>query len=249
MPGRGDLMSERNRTNSIEDLKPDQGMIRHYLRVLGIGPSNVTELRILNAVERGSSSSWPVTISGYYDDPEALIKDVLRTKSATGFYTLLNPCVDDLLARRSNRAARAGKGETTHDKEILCRKWLPIDFDAVRPSGISSTEEEHQAALDRALEVATHLKAEGWPTPVFGDSGNGGHLLYPIDLPLGDDGYVENCLKALHQRFSDDKVKIDVSVANPARIWKLYGTPVRKGDSTPKRPHRMARLLKVPDGF
>ena len=43
-----------------------------------------------------------------------------------------------------------------------------------------------------------------------------------------------------------DRVDLDTTVHNPARIWKLYGTPACKGDSTAERPHRMARLLAVP---
>src|SRR5262249_32077297 len=45
---------------------------------------------------------------------------------------------------------------------------------------------------------------------------------------------------------SDDAVKVDTSVSNAARIWKLYGTMACKGDSTPDRPHRMASILHVP---
>ena len=191
----------------------------------------------------------PYTFSGYFNDADALIREVLRVETATGFYIILNRCMDDLLARRSNRADRADKGETTADREIARRTWLPIDLDAVRLAGISSTDEEHQAAIDRARDVACYLKSQGWPDPILGDSGNGGHLLYKIDLPPDDGGLVERCLKALHQRFSDARVKVDTSVFNPARIWKLYGTPVRKGDSTSNRPHRMARILEVPDGL
>ena len=45
---------------------------------------------------------------------------------------------------------------------------------------------------------------------------------------------------------SDDRVKVDRTTYNAARIWKLYGTLVCKGDSTPDRPHRLARWLEVP---
>ena len=47
--------------------------------------------------------------------------------------------------------------------------------------------------------------------------------------------------------FSDQRVKVDTTTFNPARIVKLYGTPARKGDSTEDRPHRLARLLEVPN--
>jgi hypothetical protein len=39
---------------------------------------------------------------------------------------------------------------------------------------------------------------------------------------------------------------VDTAVHNPARIWKLYGTLSAKGDNTPERPHRMARILEAP---
>jgi hypothetical protein len=53
-------------------------------------------------------------------------------------------------------------------------------------------------------------------------------------------------LQALAARFDDERVKIDQKVANPARIWKLYGTVAAKGDHTADRPHRVSRLLEVP---
>jgi hypothetical protein len=41
-------------------------------------------------------------------------------------------------------------------------------------------------------------------------------------------------------------VKIDASVFNAARIWKLPGTMACKGADMPDRPHRIARLIEVP---
>ena len=115
-------------------------------------------------------------------------------------------------------------------------------------AGISSTNEEHKAALDFALTIRDHLTAAGWPEPISADSGNGTHLLYLVDLAADDGGLVERCLKVLAAHFGamSEKVDLDTSVSNPARIWKLYGTPACKGDSTEERPHRKARLLVVP---
>jgi len=227
-------------------LKPDPNLIRETLRALGVGPDHITELRVLDA--KISGSYQPLTFSGYFSDPEALIREACRVEKAKGWFITLNPVLPDLLARRLNRADRAGKGDTTNDSEILKRTYLPIDLDAIRLAGISSTDEEHQAALDRAREVAAYLHGQGWPNPIIADSGNGGHLLYRIDVAAEDDGLISDCLNALDKRFSDDRVKVDTAVFNTARIWKLYGTPACKGDSTPDRPHRMARILEVPDG-
>ena len=43
-----------------------------------------------------------------------------------------------------------------------------------------------------------------------------------------------------------DDVDIDLTVYNPARICKLYGTMARKGDSTVDRPHRRSCILETP---
>ncbi len=90
------------------------------------------------------------------------------------------------------------------------------------------------------------MKSLGWPDPIAADSGNGWHLLYHIDLPAIDDGLVQRCLESLAARFDDDLVKIDRTVFNPARIWKLYGTVAAKGDATPDRPHRLSRIVSTP---
>ena len=93
-----------------------------------------------------------------------------------------------------------------------------------------------------------YLKEQGWPEPVVGDSGNGAHLLYRVDLPNDRESMelVKGVLEALSFKFSDETVAVDTTTCNAARIWKLYGTTARKGDNTEERPHRVSRLLKVP---
>ena len=44
-----------------------------------------------------------------------------------------------------------------------------------------------------------------------------------------------------------EDIKVDLSVFNPARIWKLYGTTARKGHNISERPHRIAQVLDVPE--
>ncbi|MBL8795503.1 MAG: hypothetical protein JNM56_16480, partial [Planctomycetia bacterium] len=125
-----------------------------------------------------------------------------------------------------------------------------IDADPERPvKGIPSTDAEKSRAEAVILLVQEHLAALGWPAPVLADSGNGYHLLYAIDLPADDGGTVERCLKALAAEFDTDAVKIDQTVFNPARICKLYGTAARKGDDHPARPHRVSRILEVPESW
>jgi hypothetical protein len=163
------------------------------------------------------------------------------------FYATLNPCTPALLARAANRLQHRAK-TTTSDNDIVQRHWFPLDFDPVRPADISSTDAEHEAALQRAAACSDSLQARGWPAPVAADSGNGGHLLCAIDLPndAASRALLQRCLEALAMYFSDSVVALDLTVLNPARIWKVYGTMACKGDNLPDRPHRLARLLHVP---
>jgi hypothetical protein len=227
-------------------LAADRTEIQHALQLLG-EPGQVFELRALEAVTPG----WrrPHVVAGYFDDPVKLAAEAARIQ-ARGVYVILNPVRPALLARSCNRVKDFNPGEAlTGDADILARCWLPVDCDAVRPAGISTTDAEHELALARAAAIREHLCAQGWPEPVLADSGNGGHLLYRVELPVADDGLVARVLGGLAFLFDDERVLVDPTVVNPARIWKLYGTPVRKGDDTPERPHRLARLLEVPDAL
>jgi hypothetical protein len=219
----------------------DTGMILQTATIL-FEPGTVTEIRILNTPRDG-------TVSGYFDNGAAF------TKAASGWsgkapavYTTLNPCTPALLARSANHLTPRAK-TTTADHDIERRRWFPLDFDPVRPAGISSTDAEHDAALERTAACAQWLQARGWPRPVHADSGNGGHGLYSIDLPNDDASrtLLQTCLEVLALYFNDSVVSLDVGVFNAARIWKVYGTLARKGDNLPDRPHRLSRLLGVPD--
>lgn len=209
-------------------------------------PGQVVELRILHAQPRGQRI--PVTVSGYFNDYKALA-DKARGyyDCARGVYITLNPINPALLARAANRLQVVGKDDPlTTDADVTRRRWLPIDLDPVRPRGISSTAKEHERAIARAFQVRDALRDEGWPDSIVGDSGNGGHLLYRVDLPVHDGDLVKRCIQKLALRFDDTTLKIDQAVFNPARIWKLYGTISRKGDNLPERPHRLAHILEAP---
>ncbi|MCM3360935.1 hypothetical protein [Niallia sp. MER TA 168] len=202
---------------------------------------DVIELRILKTAKG--------TVSGYFNDYQELADAAVEYDGKIpAIYFTLNPVKPDLLSRAANRIVHRAK-HTTSDADIECRRWLPIDFDPVRPAAISSTDEEHQAAHTMAKQVQTFLKDRGWCEPIFADSGNGAHLLYPINLPNDDEStqLVKQALDALDFLFSNESVNVDKSVFNAARIWKLYGTMACKGDHTEERPHRLSRILTCPE--
>jgi hypothetical protein len=199
--------------------RPDTAEIIRFLELMA-EPGQVIELRLLNV--RGTNGFLD-TLSGYFSDHRKLAAEAAKhTSLAEGAYVTINPTNPVLLAPAANRLRKAGKSTPlTTDADITARHWLPIDLDPVRPRGISSTEEEHELALERARQIRDALYAENWPRPILGDSGKGGHLLYRIDLPADDNGIVQRCLEALALRFDDDGVKVDRAVFNPSRIWKL----------------------------
>jgi hypothetical protein len=227
--------------------RPDPARIEAAARLLAFDePGRVVELRALRVTERPAAA--PATLSGYYDDPARLARDAVRlSPQSEGVYVTLNEIHPALLARRANRAARIREGEGTPDAHVRRRRWLPVDCDPVRPTGISAAEAERAAAAERAGLAAAFLAVLGFPDPVTADSGNGAHLLYRLDEPAEDDGLIKRCLQALALRFDDEAVVVDQANHNPARIWKLYGTVARKGEHLAVRPHRLAVLLSVPD--
>ncbi len=187
------------------------------------------------------------TYSGYFTDVEKMIEELKKMPdwSVMGeqFYFTLNKINHDCYAREQKDRILLGKS-TTQDKEIISYKYILIDFDPKRPSGVSSTDSELSKALDLRTEVYLFLRNKGFKEPIIALSGNGCHLLYKIDVPNNEENkkYIKNFLEVLDLKYSNNDVEIDTSVYNPARITKLYGTMASKGANTKERPHRMSRL-------
>ncbi len=207
-------------------------------------PGDVFELRSLSRV-----NGQQHTTSGYFDDVEALARAAAeRSGRDDGVYVTINPVNPALLARApKNKLRRAGSGDTTSDRDVAHRRSILIDVDPVRPTGISSTDTEHAAAISLARKICLHLVHGGWPMPIVADSGNGAHLIFGVDLQVDDGGLVKRVLEKLSKEFSTPTLKVDEKVFNPARISKIYGTLTRKGENTAERPHRIACLLNAPE--
>ena len=205
-----------------------------------LAPGQVTEIRALDVDV--DDVDGLVTVNGFFDDYDELAKAAAEiTEGAKGVYFIPNPLKPDLLEKSNNQVMIKGKG--AGDSDIEKRNWLLIDCDPIRPANTSSSEDEHEQALNMARKIRDELTVDGWSKPIFADSGNGAHLMYKIDLPCDDNGLVKRVLEALAKIYDDDKVKVDKGVFNPARIWKLYGTFARKGERTPERPHRKAKII------
>jgi hypothetical protein len=188
------------------------------------------------------------TISGYFDDTTVAAALIARENGKhQSIYMTVNPVDPDLLARSANRLT-AGSFLTSSDRDIVRRRWFLMDFDPVRPVGISASSHELQLTRIKADETIGWLTSIGWPEPIIAESGNGVHVMYRVDEPNDDATRVdfEYALKMLSSIFSDDAVKVDVTVFNASRVWKVYGTISMKGSSTKDRPHRVAVFTKIP---
>jgi hypothetical protein len=231
----------------------DQGTFETFVQ-----PGEVVEVRIPHA--RGKSAAWGNeyvrnTVSGYFDDHALFCKAVQEADRISHDGIYFTPQVIDprLIGRAFNRLKPSDL--TTADSNVLAYRWLLVDLDPVRPSGVSSNDAELATALALRDVVAEWIIEKlSFPAPIRAMSGNGGHLLFRLpDLPVNDENkaFVKNTLEGLADRFNTDKVRVDRTTFNPARIWKLYGSTAQKGDEVPAgpcraaQPHRMAYITDL----
>lgn len=179
--------------------------------------------KILNHLKKYSEKSY---MKGFYFVPQKIKKDLTPRGK-------INPGIGDI--------------------DIAAYNWLLIDLDPERePKNQPSSDEEKTLAYNLMQEIADYMEDFGFTKPIIGDSANGYHLVYKIEEmenKKDNVSIIERCLKFLNKKFSNEKVKVDTTVYNPSRIWKLYGTISRKGNEKPEenRFFRLSKLLEVPE--
>ena len=203
--------------------------------------SELVEVRILGKF----------TYSGYYKNIDKLIEDIKPYEDMVDeqIYFTINEIDDGCYGRAQCEKIVKGPKATTNDNNITRRKWVLIDYDPVRVSGTNATDEEFELAHKKAQQVFAYLRKCGFSDPVICKSGNGYHTVYKVDMPNTDEtrDLISNFLQSVALMFTDEKVDIDESVFNAARICKLYGTTAKKGANLPERPWRMSEIVYVPD--
>lgn len=204
--------------------------------------SSVVEVRVIG----GSDGRGEGVFTGTFaSDATSTVLEYLGTiKRWKGAYVTLNRI------RLKDDAGPAGKlirgARATGNADIDHVQWLLVDLDPERPPGVSSTDEEHTAAIERAQAVRAFLVEEhAWPEPILASSGNGAHLLFRTDLAPESD-LAKRLLEVLDGLFTDAEVGVDKSTYSPAQLTKLYGTRACKGEPTEERPHRISRILENP---
>lgn len=190
------------------------------------------------------------TWSGYFYDVEEAIKQLAPFDNDNIYYTI-NEVKNACASRDQFNRFKQVRGTATSKQDIEKRRWLPIDVDCERPSGVSSTDVEKAKAHKKAQDVFRFLRENGITDPVVCDSSSGYHLLYPIDMDNTQESedVIKDFLEILSNNFTDESVKIDTVLHDANRILRLPGSFGRKGRSSKERPHRLAKILSVPNNI
>ena len=161
-----------------------------------------------------------------------------------GSYQLVNGPLDSTLSARYEQSRwQPAMNKRAADHDVSNRRAMFVDIDPVRPSGISSTAEEQLAAWEVGNTIRQDLTNRIGRTPIgWGCSGNGYYLLIAIELSPNSPelkDLISRGLKALSKKYGTDRVSIDTTVCNAARLMSCPGTWKRKGRHTEERPHRL----------
>jgi hypothetical protein len=223
----------------------------HWMRAI-VTPEQVVEVRCLRV---GDGTRGGSTWSGHFRGTEVELMCEAASKLSGhcgGVYFTLNPIRPDKFVSKQPRLGPCSPSDTATDADILERRWVLVDIDPKRAKGFekeSATDAEKQCAFEAAKEIRNWMDEFGYPKPIFGDSGNGFHLLYRMQsidftLPLGENDDLRQLLHAIADHYDSSTVDIDRKVYNPARICKFPGTIAMKGNGEHNRPHRMSRILE-----
>lgn len=203
-----------------------------------------TEIRLLG----GGRSGKPA--SGYFRDVDKALAAILAyPSSGHGIYAPINEIAEKCFDRIQQDRIMEGVATTT-DTDIAVRRWLLIDLDPERPSGINANDEEKKAAYHTMTQIGVFLRDQGFSSPVVVDSGNGYHLYYRINLTNEQSrtDIVKNVLLVLDMLFSNDRCHVDVSVFNASRIAKIPGSVSNKGaEKSADRPRRESHFIRIPE--
>ena len=191
----------------------------------GIQPSRGTTSRCFDQAQYQSEQAFRSAVESYVTQ---------MNQQGYNLYSTLNPL-------------KAGMGQfsSAKDVDVICRRRLLIDIDRDTGKDHPATEADIEAAKTLGDQIASHLDRLGWPVPVRIMSGNGHHLIYPLDdLPTSKEvtSSIKDLLQTLKTTFSSNGFSVDTSVSNASRVTKIPGTLARRGTEITNHPYRVARI-------
>src|SRR5215472_10179457 len=192
----------------------DSRQARRFIDHILDPAAGCVELRVWKAGWEGTTTivakdRYATTLAGFYDDPHSLLCDMSKLDGVSGYVTL-NPVSSKLLARCHNQIRQIQRGEGTQDADITRYRWLYIDPDPRRPSGIGATDDERKLALS-ARDQLLRDEPDMARSAIWGCSGNGGWILVrlPDYEPTEGGLLVQRALVYLAGKYNDGAVKID----------------------------------------
>jgi hypothetical protein len=200
-------------------------------------------------------------ISARFTDREKLVDEIAKydgREDTAAIYTAINR-LDEGTFQRDGRVLTVDEslasGPRVNSGNVARVTGILFDIDPFRANGDkkdSTTESEHQAAIEAADFLKHKLSLVGWPEPVMGSSGNGAALRYICDLPASEEttNLLSRMLKAANGMLPEKlaaQVEVDPAVFDLPRISKVFGTMTRKGPGTTERPHRRSSVISAPE--
>lgn len=177
----------------------------------------------------------------------ALVHSMDQRSDCRGCYATINP------AKRNDKPRNKLLNQLTKDADILEEKCFHVlvDVDAAKPEGFTdfhATDRESESAQAAGKEILSILSLEA-NTVVH--SGNGWQAVFPIaGITKSEHQSVLKRIAAKLELGGDPdlvgRVKVDSSVCNPARIWRIPFTRNRKGSANEERPAVVASTIIRP---
>jgi len=191
----------------------------------GIEPSRGTTSRCFDQAQYQSEQAFRLAVESYAEK---------MNQQGYNLYSTLNPLKDGM-----------GQFSAAKDNDVICRRRLLIDIDRDTGKEYPATDAEILAAKLLGDQISDHLGSLGWPKPIRVMSGNGHHLIFPLDdLPTSKEitSSIKQLLHSLKAKFSSNGLSVDTTVSNASRVTKIPGTLARRGTEITNHPYRVARI-------
>jgi hypothetical protein len=228
--------------------------LRRQLTFLGPHGS-VLEIQTLGH-RRFATDNFPKTRAAHATSGEEVVRLCVESDEwlAQGTYLLLAHLKEGVETRHCSPGQwfDIPKAGGTTDSDVESRLVLAIDFDVMRPTGTSATDDELKKAIQAALQAWQYL------TGAFGTnacmayvhSGNGRQIHLALDSLPNDEKHkilMAGLLVGLDTLLSTSHVKIDRKLFDAKRILPACGTVKKKGSAgVESRPHRRTAIV-TPD--
>lgn len=207
---------------------PMSDLIRNALKTI-YRPSDVVEVRAF---------AKDIRKVGRYPLGWDLVK-ALQTEEAAGAdcYFVLNPTM--LTPMPIGTPPNIG----TKEDDVHERRWFLLDFDPKRDEKIA-TDAQHDTAIALARSARDFLNGEGFEGIILADSGNGGHLLVPAELPNDAESkeLIRRTQRSVADKFTTEETLVEC-FPDAARLVRAYGTLNQKGVETETLKYRRSQVL------